>query len=91
MSGPNASGNRWAMSNNLRQIPDGAKVSLTQSRLWSCFRSEMNVLTLLQSAAAQAAHQGCASIPGHRLCPGGPPQAPGAGRVICAGGRPPQA
>lgn len=42
-------------------------------------------------ASAQAAHLGCASVPGHRLGPGGPSPAPGAGRVICAGGCPPPA
>lgn len=45
-SGSNASGNRWAMSNNLRHIPDGAEVTVTQHSLWSCLRSEMNVPTL---------------------------------------------
>lgn len=42
-------------------------------------------------ASARAAHPGCASVPGHRLGPGGPSPAPGAGRVICAGGCPPPA
>lgn len=45
-SGSNASGNRWAMSSNLRHIPDGAEVTVTQPSLWSCLRSEMNVPTL---------------------------------------------
>lgn len=31
------------MSNNLRHIPDGAEVTVTQRSLWSCLRSEMNV------------------------------------------------
>lgn len=58
-SGPNASGNHWATSSNSRQIPDSAKVTLTQPSLWSCFRSEMNVLTLLRSALPEPLTRTC--------------------------------
>lgn len=79
-SGSNASGNRWAMSINLRHIPDGAEVTVTQPSLWSCLRSEMNVPTLRGRLGPSCSPWAVLPFP-DSLGPGGPSPAPGAGRL----------
>lgn len=63
-----------AMSSNLRHIPDGAEVTVTQPSLWSCLQSEMNVPTSV--SLGPSCLPGLKPAQGHRPRPWGPASGP---------------
>lgn len=90
--GLNASGSHWAASNNLRWIPDGLQLLWPSpvcghilGQKWMFLPPRSPLLTELLTEAV------CPSIPGHRISPGGPSEAPGPGRVVCTRRCSPQA